>query len=90
MEICLVTGLKPDMQSNIEVAGLPRHYLIRTHIIMSRQGTFSSSHVYPQSGACERTRVTRAGVFSVGAAGCSDTLALISRRYDLDPDTTLT
>ena len=51
-------------------------------------GTFSSRHVYPQSGECRETRVSRDGVFSAQVAGgCSDTVALIARRYDLDTDT---
>ena len=48
-------------------------------------GTFSSRHVYPQSGECAETRVTRDGVFRARVeGGCSDTVALIARRYDLD------
>ena len=48
-------------------------------------GTFSSSEVYPQSGTCTRTHVSGNGVFTVKIEdGCSDTVAIIARRYDLD------
>ena len=44
--------------------------------------------MYPQSGECDETRVARDGVFSARVeGGCSDTVAIIARRYDLDTET---
>ena len=86
MEICLVTGLEQDIQTKIEIAGWLKPMFINRHKLCL--GTFSSRHVYPQSGECAETRVTRDGVFrALVEDGCSDTVALIARRYDLDSDT---
>ena len=64
---------------------IQRPILYVTFCILS--GTFSSGHVYPQSGACpgSATHVSADGVYWVETqGGCSDTVAIIARRYDLD------
>ena len=60
---------------------------VRTYLkgLIRSSGTFTSSDVYPQSGTCARTVVSGNGVFTVNIEdGCSDTVAVIARRYDLD------
>ena len=60
---------------------------VRTYLkgLIRSSGTFTSSDVYPQSGTCARTVVSGNGVFTVKIEdGCSDTVAIIARRYDLD------
>ena len=53
--------------------------------LIHSSGTFTSSDVYPQSGTCAGTVVSGNGVFTVNIeGGCSDTVAVIARRYDLD------
>ena len=89
LEICLVTGLSSKQTFNVSVAGVFPHSgattLYVTFCIL--QGTFSSGHVYPQSGACpgSATHVSADGLYWVETlGGCSDTVAVIARRYDLD------
>jgi len=68
MEVCLVAGIPSNMNVTFNISG-----------------TFTSSDVYPQSGTCARTVVSGNGVFTVNIEdGCSDTVAVIARRYDLD------
>ena len=48
-------------------------------------GTFSSGDVFPQAGRCRETRVAGDGLFSVEISNnCTDTIAIMARRYDLD------
>ena len=48
-------------------------------------GTFSSGDVYPQAGTCRQTSLAEDGLYSVDVLhNCTDTVAIIARRYDLD------
>ena len=41
--------------------------------------------MYPQAGRCQDTDVSEDGVFSVDVKqGCTDSVVMIARRYDLD------